>query len=356
LLLGHTSLIERQGDRFVVRERGEIERLLKGAYHGELPVDRLMGGLATVASALNANDQCLARIAAVHLKIPDLPSAAVRDAIAAEDSLIKYARDESSGGANWNPALHPRSGAPPNPGWFAPTDGHDSSAVRVAENQDDSHRTDATRTGANLMNQPATGGFWSNISTAVRNWLQESVPEYDLESGRVVGERPRWRAIAPYVGISAAAAAILGGEAALPFLGFGGGVDLSGGAADIAAQTAVARTANGRFYSVAFEMRLSPSSYPGVSRGAHFQEANEALLRTMESDPQFAQMMQNAGVNLERTAGGLAPRTPPMGLSWHHAESPGVMQLVPRAQHTPGSIFWDTLHPGGRGGYAIWGQ
>jgi hypothetical protein len=29
LLLGHTSLIERRGDRFVVRERGEIERLLK---------------------------------------------------------------------------------------------------------------------------------------------------------------------------------------------------------------------------------------------------------------------------------------------------------------------------------------
>jgi hypothetical protein len=34
--------------------------------------ERLMGGLATVASALNANDRCLARIAAVHLKIPDI--------------------------------------------------------------------------------------------------------------------------------------------------------------------------------------------------------------------------------------------------------------------------------------------
>jgi hypothetical protein len=54
LLLGFTSLIERRSDRFVVRER--VERLLKRAYHGELPVDRLMGGLATVASALNAND------------------------------------------------------------------------------------------------------------------------------------------------------------------------------------------------------------------------------------------------------------------------------------------------------------
>ena len=73
LLLGHTSLIDRRGERYIVRERHEIERLLKRAYHSEPPVDRLMDGLATVATALNANDQCLARIAAVHLKIPDLP-------------------------------------------------------------------------------------------------------------------------------------------------------------------------------------------------------------------------------------------------------------------------------------------
>jgi hypothetical protein len=69
-LLGHTSLIERRGGRFVVRERPEIERLLKRAYSGDPPVDRVMSGLATVASALNANDQCLARIAAVSWKFP----------------------------------------------------------------------------------------------------------------------------------------------------------------------------------------------------------------------------------------------------------------------------------------------
>jgi hypothetical protein len=70
LLLGRTSLIERRDGRFVVRARGEIERLLKCAYDGELPFDRLMSGLARVASALNANDQCLARIAAVHCRCP----------------------------------------------------------------------------------------------------------------------------------------------------------------------------------------------------------------------------------------------------------------------------------------------
>jgi len=92
-----------------------------------------MPGLATVARALNAGDPCLARIAAVHLKLPDLPNAAARDAMEAEDRLVKF------GNAEWDPAEHPRTGTPPNPGWFAPTDGHGEpsggqSRLRVAEN------------------------------------------------------------------------------------------------------------------------------------------------------------------------------------------------------------------------------
>lgn|SRR5579871_5042801 len=56
LLLGHTSLIERREGRYAVRERHDIERLLKCAYHGPIPMDRLMAGLERVASALNAKD------------------------------------------------------------------------------------------------------------------------------------------------------------------------------------------------------------------------------------------------------------------------------------------------------------
>jgi hypothetical protein len=176
LLLGRTSLIERRDGRFVVRARGEIERLLKCAYDGELPFDRLMSGLARVASALNANDQCLARIAAVHLQMPDLASAAVRDALAAEESLIKYARD--GGAANWNPALHPRTGAPPNPGWFAPTGGasHDAPTVRLAENNDPTRRSDASREAVDN---------WVHLPPAKRidelgdflEWLANAKPE-----------------------------------------------------------------------------------------------------------------------------------------------------------------------------------
>jgi hypothetical protein len=142
LLLGRTPLIERRNGRFAVRERSEIERLLSRAYRAELPLERLMAGLTTVASALNANDPGLA---AVHLRIPDLPSLTARDEMEAADILIKS--------VDWNPALHPRTGAPPNPGWFAPTGGSDneSSSIRIAQNDVRAERPNTP---------PTVGGDW----------------------------------------------------------------------------------------------------------------------------------------------------------------------------------------------------
>ena len=122
----------------------------------------------------------------------------------------------------------------------------------------------------------------------------------------------------------------------------------------IAAKTAA--VADGTIYSTAFETTLKSTSYPGLSRAAHFQEANGALLQAMEGSTEIAGRMQGLGINLERTATGLVPRQSPAGWTWHHAPESGVMQLVPRAQHAPGSIFQPTLHPGGQGGMAIWGQ
>jgi hypothetical protein len=152
LMLGRTPLIERRDGRFVVREQSELEYLFSLAYGRETTAQRLMPGLATVASALNADDQALARIAAVHLRIPDLPDRAARDAMEAADVLIKYARDE--GGGDWNPALHPRAGTPPNPGWFAPTDGagSESLSTRTAQNDDHTRRPDvSSSTGDNRV-------------------------------------------------------------------------------------------------------------------------------------------------------------------------------------------------------------
>jgi len=178
LLLGRTPLIERRDGRFVVRERSEIEWLLSHAHGRDFVTDRLTHGLATVAAALNANDQGLARIAAVHLQIPDLPHRAARDAMEAADVLIKYARDEGGGGSNWNPALHPRTGTPPNPGWFSPTDGsgNEPSPIRTAANEDPKQSSDAS---------PSPADKWVRLRPAKRveelgdfaEWLANATPE-----------------------------------------------------------------------------------------------------------------------------------------------------------------------------------
>ncbi|RWF72199.1 MAG: hypothetical protein EOQ34_12795 [Mesorhizobium sp.] len=119
---------------------------------------------------------------------------------------------------------------------------------------------------------------------------------------------------------------------------------------------AVSQAPTGQFYSVVFETKLDRALYPGASRPRHFQAANEALLVLMEREPDFAKVLQEGGITLQRTKRGLAPRTAPPGYTWHHAEEPGVMQLVPRYQHDFGTIFQKTLHPNRRGGFSLWGK
>jgi hypothetical protein len=119
LMLGRTALIEQRDGRFVVRERAEIERLLSRAYRKQLSVDRIMSGLETVTAALNANDQGLARIAAVHLRIPDLPDLAARDAMEAEDVLIKCLRQRELK----DEIRKASPDDPKHPGWPAGTEG-----------------------------------------------------------------------------------------------------------------------------------------------------------------------------------------------------------------------------------------
>lgn len=143
LILGRTPLVERHAAKFVVRGQSEIRRLLSRAYGTGLGIDGLMSGLATIAAALNANDQCLARIAAVHLRIPDLPNQTARDGMEAEDAFIKSLgrglASPSLGNAALNPAPAASNSAfavdpagafhkarpddPKHPGWPAGTEG-----------------------------------------------------------------------------------------------------------------------------------------------------------------------------------------------------------------------------------------
>lgn len=114
---------------------------------------------------------------------------------------------------------------------------------------------------------------------------------------------------------------------------------------------------SGTAYSVAYQTLLGGSSYPGVSRAAHFQEANANLLREMNEDERFAQDMDCLIPGLRDQLQG--PRTvsrrPPKGWTWHHATQEGVMQLVPRIQHQASGPLQQLFHPGGQGGFNIWG-
>jgi hypothetical protein len=178
LFIGRTPLIEKRDGHFVVREQREIERLLSRAYRSEISADRIMSGLATVARALNTDDQCLARIAAVHLRVPDIPDRNARYAMEATDVLIKYARDEGTGdGSNWNPVLHPRTGTPPNPGWFAPTGGAgESSPVQTAQNDDATQLSDASLSiGENRVVLPPGQG--NDELRDLLEWIGNAQPE-----------------------------------------------------------------------------------------------------------------------------------------------------------------------------------
>jgi hypothetical protein len=123
LFLGRTALIERHAKCYVLRPRSDLERIFKLSFDGA-DLDRLLRGLAVVKSALDANNFCLAQIAAIQLRVPDLTDFLARGELETEDRLIKFERGgDVLARAGWDPDKHPRAGAPPNPGWFAPTEG-----------------------------------------------------------------------------------------------------------------------------------------------------------------------------------------------------------------------------------------
>jgi len=115
---------------------------------------------------------------------------------------------------------------------------------------------------------------------------------------------------------------------------------------------------NGRFYSVAFRMKLPSNLYPGGSYYQHFKAANEALDAAMTADRNFAAQMEELGVTIPRGARGGIIGESPTGWVWHHNTETGIMELVPKSQHPdiPGGIFWEVMHPDGKGGMSRWNK
>jgi hypothetical protein len=133
-----------------------------------------------------------------------------------------------------------------------------------------------------------------------------------------------------------------------------GGVLGRGGAS----QAAGPETPNA--YSVAFEATLAERGIG--TRLSHFVDANTQLLKAT-GDPLLGPALREAlganfeGTILDRSGSGRVLGSSPEGWTWHHVvDRPGVLQLVPRSQHAPGSIWQDLLHPGGVGGFSLWGS
>lgn len=155
LFLGGTALIEMKESRYVIRSKQEIDGLIKAGYGMKANGARLMSGLRAVAAALAEGNFGRARIAAVHLQLPLLRDKYARLMLETEDLLLKFEqRDEQ------------RTGTPPNPGWFAPTDeGADDAPAQVAQNDK------RDRAGEENLSDPAAQvrqAMWDSAIRALR--------------------------------------------------------------------------------------------------------------------------------------------------------------------------------------------
>lgn len=123
LRIAGRDLLRREGRessplRYALLAIEEIEERLWQAYGCKVSAAGKLRGLQVVADALNRGEVARAQIAALLLKIPD-PAPA-------NSFPPTVAKRRHEGGwllKDWDADEHPRTGTPPNPGWFAPTDG-----------------------------------------------------------------------------------------------------------------------------------------------------------------------------------------------------------------------------------------
>ncbi len=120
LRVGDVTLLALNANRgWTLRDDRDLALDLSRLYGFPLDIGSKRAGLTVVAAALRSGDIAKAQIAALHLQLPEpLKSRSAQEA--GREGLV---RDLAACGLlkaddDWN-AEHPRTGAPPNPGWFA---------------------------------------------------------------------------------------------------------------------------------------------------------------------------------------------------------------------------------------------
>jgi hypothetical protein len=119
-----------------------------------------------------------------------------------------------------------------------------------------------------------------------------------------------------------------------------------------------------RNYTAAYEFQLDDADKV-ATRPVHFNRANAALDADLQADPDFADYMESISPGIRDRVSEVGGRQNPVGFVWEHAststvglQEQGMLRLVPKEQHTPGSPWWRVLHPnkGASGGFAEWGN
>jgi hypothetical protein len=138
--VGNVPLLKRAhisgaSSQWVVRPVAELNDELTARYRLPIDVTLKVGALAFIANAFNRGDLAIAAIATVQMQFPDPPSLA-KGVESADDTTRRALELYRSRllNANWDSAKHPRAGAPPNPGWFAPVQGGSEAPLRVSGN------------------------------------------------------------------------------------------------------------------------------------------------------------------------------------------------------------------------------
>jgi hypothetical protein len=130
VFIGHVPLLEKADGHWTPRCAAELNDELTTFYRLPVEIAAKANALSLIAHALNRGDLAMAAIAAVQMQIPDPPRLAKRQE--KPEDIVRRARELARSGLLkfWDPALHPRAGVPPNPGWFA-SDGQGSEPATV---------------------------------------------------------------------------------------------------------------------------------------------------------------------------------------------------------------------------------
>jgi hypothetical protein len=126
LFVGGVALLSPGANaEFAPRAIDLINDELSQRYGAEIDATSRLAGLKFVASCLKSGDLPRAQIGALMLRFPDPPQTLAKGQQGIEHWGRLEAMLDAAGLLKvsvWDPSKHPRLGAPPNRGWFAPTD------------------------------------------------------------------------------------------------------------------------------------------------------------------------------------------------------------------------------------------